>query len=145
MGIAHDVTKRINLYQLSQELGNPPLQMDGTGDGDEPKTIRAKGVGDENLAAALEAHVADFAIVPPPSPTDVANGQLLQSIFADLASLGLTVNSLGDLNGRIGDFLPAARAQRAAATSTAQRLAVLEAQCETLAKLVVAGLFRRVI
>lgn len=128
-------TRPVNLYQLSVALGNPPLRMVGDAAGTTEKRIEADGVSDADLASALAEHVADFSVVPPASAEQQADAALAQSIVDDVTSLGVLVENLVAVRGKLWSVLPAARSKREAAADTDARLLELERQCEMLLKL----------
>lgn len=66
-------TKRINLYQLGQALGFPPLRLRGDARSTSNKTVLAD-IPQTTLDAAVEAHTADFSVQPPTPTRDVEQG-----------------------------------------------------------------------
>lgn len=108
-------TKKINLYQLSVEIGGAPgLRMVGAGDSTDPKTVRST-VAQATLDAKVDAHRADFSIAPPPDPTVANAGTLQENIGAALASL-----EAADANWALLTPLQKDAAQRLAVRSAAK-------------------------
>lgn len=76
-------SKRINLYQLSQEMGGAALRLVGTGDSVQPKTVKAPVATQTALDAAVAAHTFNAAIVPPPD-TPLANQQTIAAALVQI-------------------------------------------------------------
>lgn len=72
-------TKRVNLYQLGQEMNGAPLRLVGTGDSTDPKTVRST-VSQSALDAAVQAHAADFSVQAPPPVSPAEDGRLAQAL-----------------------------------------------------------------
>lgn len=88
-------TKPVNLYQLGQEVGGTPafrMVDDGT-----TRRIRTTDVTQQALDTAVASHTANPAVVPPPTPGEVAQAEAeanqgivdarMAEAIADLTSL----------------------------------------------------------
>lgn len=79
--------KPINGYQLSQEIGgDPPLHFSGDLDSDDEKTVSCDTLDDQQLRDALDAHVADPSVQPPPGRSEVVRDKAIEG-YQDLKAV----------------------------------------------------------
>lgn len=113
-------TKRINLYQLSQQIGgSPSLRMRGTGDSTDPKTITSSST-QAALDAAIAAHTADFNVIAPAGPAVVNQA-------AVVAAIGQAIIDMDAVVTRMNALVASAAVPAGAALTTTQLTTVVRA------------------